>query len=285
MSAPDPNPFAQFAFAAVEKPKKPSLPRPKPGAQYQSLTFLTFVIQGVYLLLGILLVVALSNHLSLYGQLQQVKKDQALLESPPAGTDQFQLRLAHDRLKSGALALQQTGDLLMASVAAMLGFSGILGLAFTGWTYKATTNLLALGVAKLVYSPLISALGMFLVPLLTGVPILNEIAKGSDPARLTPYGHREQGVSLLVVAWWLAMVLGNGGSYFLLWKMLPKDLQIASAQPPPQFLLIMVSVTCIISYLLGIWLVGSIYNNQLARLEVAQNPPARPAVAVTPEFG
>ena len=99
---------------------------------------------------------------------------------------------------------------------AMILFPSVLGLAFSGWTYKATANLTLLGVPKLVYSPFIASAGMFLLPLLVGAPILNELAKGSDPQRLTPYGHRDQGgFSLLVIAWWLATVLSRPGDLFL----------------------------------------------------------------------
>jgi hypothetical protein len=216
-------------------------------------------------------------------QFDEAKKLHALLQNPPPGTDRFQLRSAHEQLKTIAEALKQSSETLIGICAVMVAFSGILGLAFTGWVYKATTNLLLLGVRNLVYSPLISALGMFLIPLFVAVPILNEIVKGSDPERLSRYGHRDQGVSLLVVAWWLAMVAAIGASFYLLTQM-PTDQQIAAGQQLPKLPLLLSSGICALSYILGIWLVGSVNSNQLVRLEIAQSPSARPAVAVTAEF-
>ena len=40
----------------------------------------------------------------------------------------------------------------------------------------------------------------------------------------------------------------------------------------------------ILPSLLGIWLVGTVQSYQLARLEIAPNPPPRHAVVVTPQF-
>ncbi len=282
MQTPESGSQNEFVFVHSQR-KRPAAQASKPAPAYQSLHFLTLVIQLVYLLLGLLLIVTVVNYVSLPKKITQAKKLQGLLESPTPGINQRELRNAHDQLKAAAAEIKQASETLLISGSAMILFSGVLGLALTGWTYQATSNLLALGVPKLVYSPLIAALGMFLVPLFTAPFILNEVAKGSDPNRLTPYGHRDTGVSLLVIVWWLSMLVGIGAT-FLAFMQMPTEQQMAAGKPMPTLPLSVAAVLNALSHALGIWLVGWINVKQQTRLEIAQHRPARPAVVVMPEF-
>src|SRR5689334_2008200 len=110
MEAPDPNPYREFAFVQADTPKPPAPPPTKPATKYQSLTFLTIVIQGVYVLLGVALFVGTGSYFSLPGKFDEAKKLKALLENPPPGTDRFDLQVAHEKLKATAANLQQTSE-------------------------------------------------------------------------------------------------------------------------------------------------------------------------------
>ena len=59
MAEQETNPFAQFAIQVDKKSSSTPVP-PKPIQKYQSLSFLSLVIQGVYALLVVLLLLGVS---------------------------------------------------------------------------------------------------------------------------------------------------------------------------------------------------------------------------------
>jgi hypothetical protein len=277
MSTPDHAPsFPEFSLQ-LDKPKLKDI---KPPPKYQSIDFLTFVVLGLNGLIGLLAIGMITAAYDLKRGEAEFDQLDAFLEAPPAGTTQAELRRSTEQAKIAAAQLFSSNDMLVKCSVGTLGAVLVLGIAFSSWVYKATGNLPALKVEPLKYAPWIAGLGMWLIPVVVGIPLLNQLVKGSDPNSLTPYGHRSEGFSPLVLAWWLATLV----SVVLGWLFTSFYKADFPSNLPPRLTTYALAGLLYLPHLMGMWLVGSVFFMQRARLEIAENPIAVPAVKAIPEY-
>jgi hypothetical protein len=281
----DPNPYQspESAFPAINVSNPPPQSAPAKGAKFQSLGMITRMLQGIYLvLLGISLFTGAICFQS-RSMLAEIDGLERKLRS--AGRDPYIQAKAqkHDSLvgkfKENMALMQIIGGPVVQLI------SGVLLIAFAGWVYKASCNLRVLQAEGATGSPGLAALGVFLpvVNLIVSLPILNAIAKGSDPDRWSPYGTNQRGMSLLVLSWWMLNLLSIVGAAYVLLAVIPH------AKTRPEVLSMLgiqgtLMFFCALPLAVAWWMFGTIHSNQEKRLWLVENPPERPQVKVTPEF-
>ena len=142
--------------------------------------------------------------------------------------------------------------------------------AFLVWLYTVNGNLPALGCERIFRQwPAVLAMLIPCVNILLSLPVMHELAAGSDPRRLNPHGYRGGRFRLLVICWWLFMVLA-----LLCWISLVATMTDRYAQPSLPNILrsqSIISALQLIPLALGYLLIRNIWRDQQLRRDLVLN--------------
>ena len=274
MEFPNPYESPESALPVIQV-AKPSPPPAAPPRKFVSLELITRLLQLSYLvLLGVGLFVAV-----LCFQSRGVMTELNGINPRTARTNAVRHNELVKQFKNNMSMLQILGGPVVK------GISLVLVVALIGWVYKASCNLPALQAEGATRSPALAALGMLIpvVNLFVALPILNRLALGSDPERWSPYGSKAQGMSMLVVSWWGLNLLSIAGAVYLLIAVIP---HAQSREDVYQMLGVQGGLMLFgsLPVILAWWMFGMIHSNQEKRALLVQNAPARPQVAVVPDY-
>lgn len=262
-----------------ESPQAPSKYGPQPTRSasdhpYQSISTITRLVQLLFVVLagtGLLMFITAAGGRS--GLKESLELKQKLDGSRfYQGVQQDQLRL-----KRSVEAFQSLLTINAVLAYPTLLLSGVLGLAFLGWVYSASINLPALGFFEQRFRPVVAVL-LLLIPLVNSIVslfILSEIATGSDPERLTRYGHRSGGMSVLAVVWWIFAAASTAFTAVFFAVIFDRN-GTPEALLHNLFWQSILSLSGVLPMIAGWYLVGTVFENQEKRRVLASGMSRKP---------
>ena len=169
-------------------------------APFRSAELLTRILQTLNIALLVLCAFTmLNNELLRYATFKYHRIATGPLANEPEEVKKIeQIRGRYELLRQVSVIRRGLGGTLQI-IAAFL---------FLVWVFVVNGNLPALGFARL-FKPWVAVVAM-LIPCASALlcfPVMHELAVGSDPKRVTPYGYRSGGFNWLVIAWWFSVII------------------------------------------------------------------------------